>query len=105
MCDWDCEVDEDWVNFLKEFTQPLTQDPIVEDDPEADPEYNVSDDEETEFLDKEELRADKAVKVSRKELNDLIAELFEFTDTYSKEQESSKKEKIFRKYKFPTNTN
>lgn len=49
MCDWDCEVDEDWVNFLKEFTQPLTQEPIVEDDPEADPEYNVSDDEETEF--------------------------------------------------------
>lgn len=31
---------------------------------------------------KEELRADKAVKVSRKELNELIAELFEYTDTY-----------------------
>ncbi|PBC30988.1 GON-4 protein [Apis cerana cerana] len=101
MCDWDCEVDEDWVNFLKEFTQPLTQDPIVEDDPEADPEYNVSDDEETEFLDKEELRADKAVKVSRKELNDLIAELFEFTDTYSKEQESSKKKKSLENTNFP----
>ncbi|XP_076652630.1 gon-4 like protein muscle wasted isoform X2 [Halictus rubicundus] len=92
MYDWDCEIDEDWDNFLKEFTQPLTQEPVVEDDPEADPEYNILDDEETEFLDKEELRADKAVKVTRKELNNLIAELFEFTDTFSKqEQEISKK--------------
>ncbi|XP_078042869.1 gon-4 like protein muscle wasted isoform X2 [Augochlora pura] len=92
MYDWDCEIDEDWDNFLKEFTQPLTQEPVVEDDPEADPEYNILDDEETEFLDKEELRADKAVKVTRKELNNLIAELFEFTDTFSmQEQEISKK--------------
>ncbi|XP_033340085.2 gon-4 like protein muscle wasted isoform X1 [Megalopta genalis] len=94
MYDWDCEIDEDWDNFLKEFTQPLTQEPVVEDDPEADPEYNILDDEETEFLDKEELRADKAVKVTRKELNNLIAELFEFTDTFSmQEQEISKKRK------------
>lgn len=53
-------------------------------------------------MDKEELRADKAVKVSRKELNDLIAELFEFTDTYSKqEQESSKKKKSLENTNFP----
>lgn len=45
-------------------------------------------------MDKEELRADKAVKVTRKELNNLIAELFEFTDRFSKqEQEISKKRK------------
>ncbi|XP_029038118.1 uncharacterized protein LOC114873691 [Osmia bicornis bicornis] len=94
MYDWDCEVDEDWDNFLKEFTQPLTQEPTTEDDPEADPEYNILEDEETDFLDKEELRADKAVKVTRKELNNLIAELFEFTDAFSKqEQEISKKRK------------
>ncbi|XP_012144630.2 gon-4 like protein muscle wasted isoform X1 [Megachile rotundata] len=92
MYDWDCELDEDWDNFLKEFTQPLTQEPVTEDDPEADPEYNILEDEETDFFDKEELRADKAVKVTRKELNNLIAELFEFTDTFSKqEQEISKK--------------
>lgn len=42
--DWDCELDEDWDNFLKEFTQPLTQEPTV-DDPEADPEYNILEDE------------------------------------------------------------
>lgn len=95
MYDWDCEVDEDWDNFLKEFTRPLTQDGTTEDDPEADPEYNILEDEETEFLDKEELRADKAVKVTRKELNNLIAELFEFTDTFEKEEmEISRKKKI-----------
>ncbi|XP_043256320.1 GON-4-like protein [Colletes gigas] len=94
MYDWDCEVDEDWDNFLKEFTRPLTQEPIMEDDPEADPEYNILEDEETDFLDKEELRADKAVKVTRKELNNLIAELFEFADTFSKqEQEISRKKR------------
>ncbi|XP_017765424.1 PREDICTED: GON-4-like protein [Eufriesea mexicana] len=100
MYDWDCEVDEDWDNFLKEFTQPLTQEPIVEDDPEADPEYNILEDEETDFLDKEELRADKAVKVTRKELNNLIAELFEFTDTFSKQEQE-----ISKKRKSPENTN
>lgn len=47
--DWDCELDEDWDNFLKEFTQPLTQEPAVEDDPEADPEYNILEDEETDL--------------------------------------------------------
>ncbi|KAG7203190.1 hypothetical protein KM043_010297 [Ampulex compressa] len=94
MYDWDCDIDEDWDNFLKEFTQPLTQEPIVEDDPEADPEYNILEDEETDLLDKEELRADKAVKITRKELNNLIAELFEFTDTFTnEEQEGSKKKK------------
>ncbi|XP_076751273.1 gon-4 like protein muscle wasted [Xylocopa sonorina] len=94
MYDWDCEVDEDWDNFLKEFTRPLTQEPTAEDDPEADPEYNILEDEETEFLDKEELRADKAVKITRKELNNLIAELFEFAETFSEqEQEISKKKK------------
>ncbi|XP_076303648.1 gon-4 like protein muscle wasted [Lasioglossum baleicum] len=101
MYDWDCEIDEDWDNFLKEFTQPLTQEPVVEDDPEADPEYNILEDEETEFLDKEELRADKAVKVTRKELNNLIAELFEFTDTFSKQKE----QEISKKRRSPENLN
>ncbi|XP_024937554.1 GON-4-like protein [Cephus cinctus] len=95
MYDWDCEIDEDWDNFLKEFTQPLTQEPIVEDDPEADPEYNILDDEESDLLDKEELRIDKAVKVTRKELNNLVAELFEFADMFSKkEQDVPKKKKL-----------
>ncbi|XP_076667749.1 gon-4 like protein muscle wasted [Andrena cerasifolii] len=97
--DWDCEIDEDWDNFLKEFTQPLTQEPVMEDDTEADPEYNILEDEETDLLDKEELRADKAVKVTRKELNNLIAELFDLTDTFAKQEQE-----ISKKKKFPENS-
>lgn len=47
--DRDFELDEDWDNFLKEFTQPLKQEPAIEDDPEADPEYNILEDEETDL--------------------------------------------------------
>ncbi|XP_071567188.1 uncharacterized protein Mute [Temnothorax nylanderi] len=94
--DWDCELDEDWDNFLKEFTQPLTQEPAIEDDPEADPEYNILED-ETDLLDKEELRTDRAVEVPRKEQYDLIAELLELTPMFStqdQEVESSRKKKV-----------
>lgn len=96
MYDWGWDADEDWNNFLKEFTQPLTQEIVGEDDPEADPEYNILEDEETDLLDKEELRMDKAVKVTRKELNNLVAELFEFADMFSKQdqdQDVTKKKK------------
>ncbi|XP_046823154.1 GON-4-like protein isoform X1 [Vespa crabro] len=89
---YDSDCDEDWGNFLKEFTQPLEQEHTAEDDPEADPEYNILEDEETDLLDKEELRADKDVEITFKELIDL----FEFTDTFIKqeEQEVSKKRKL-----------
>ncbi|XP_012217162.1 uncharacterized protein mute isoform X2 [Linepithema humile] len=96
MTDWDCDLDEDWDNFLKEFTKPLRQEPIIEDDPEADPEYNILEDEETDLLDKEELRTDKAVEVPREEPYDLIAELLELTPmflTQEEEQEISRKKK------------
>ncbi|EFN82283.1 uncharacterized protein LOC105185259 [Harpegnathos saltator] len=93
MDDWGFEPDEDWDNFKKEFTQPLAQELATEDDPEADPEYNILED-ETDLLDKEELRTDKAVEVSRKESYDLIAELLEeLSDTFStQEQEISAKQ-------------
>ncbi|XP_020294217.1 uncharacterized protein LOC109859914, partial [Pseudomyrmex gracilis] len=97
--DLDCELDEDWDNFLKEFTQPLTQDPTIEDDPEADPEYNILED-ETDLLDKEELRTDKAVEVSRKEQYDLIAELLELTPMFSMQEEE---QEVFKKKKLPDN--
>ena len=51
-------------------------------------------------VDKEELRADKAVKITRKELNNLIAELFEFTDMFSKQEQE-----ISKKRRSPENTN
>lgn len=41
-------------------------------------------------VDKEELRVDRAVKVSRKELNLLVAELFDCTDMISSDDEDIK---------------
>ncbi|XP_063225929.1 GON-4-like protein isoform X2 [Bacillus rossius redtenbacheri] len=75
MYDSECD-DEDWKNFLKDFMKPLTPElnEAVDDD-DADPEYNIVGDEEE--VDKDELLADVTVEVSRKELDDLVAELFE----------------------------
>jgi hypothetical protein len=91
---WDCEPDEDWDNYLKEFTQPLMQDLAMEDDPEADPEYNISED-ETDLLDKEELRTDRAVEVPRKEQYDLIAELLELYHVFETKTRSIRKKGKF----------
>lgn len=35
------------------------------------------------IVDKEEFRIDKSVKITRKEYNDLMDELYEFTETYN----------------------
>ncbi|KAF5275263.1 hypothetical protein FQA39_LY06923 [Lamprigera yunnana] len=76
MYDMDCD-DVEWRDFLKTFTRPLDEIIKPSEDEEQDPEYNILADEAVDKVDREELRADKAVKVSRKELNDMIAELFE----------------------------
>lgn len=47
-------------------------------------------------VDKEELRMDRAVKVSRKELNELMAELFDFTENvmhHASDDEDSKSDR------------
>jgi len=64
------DIDNEWKEFLSEFMLPLTNN---EDDDEADPEYVAAD---TETVDREELRP---VRVSKKELNQLISELLEDT--------------------------
>ncbi|KAI4468523.1 yy1 associated protein-related [Holotrichia oblita] len=86
MYDLECD-DDDWRDFLKTFTRPL--DEVTKDDEDHDPEYNVLADEEIDKVDKEELRADKAVKVTRKELNELMAELFEYADNFTQENQNS----------------
>lgn len=45
-------------------------------------------------VDKEELREDKAVKISKKEVKTLMAELDEFADLYSKQQEQEQQEQL-----------
>lgn len=77
----------DWLNFLKEFMQPLDSNQPETVDDDNDPEYNVMIDEEHEAADKEELRQDRAVKVTKKELNDLMAELAEYTEMLSSDDE------------------
>lgn len=50
MYDWDVDcIDPEYKQFLTEYMKPLNQDPIVDDDPEADPEYNFMEDIETDM--------------------------------------------------------
>ncbi|XP_049959852.1 GON-4-like protein isoform X1 [Schistocerca serialis cubense] len=101
MYDSECD-DEDWKNFLKGFTEPLLPDMnnTVDDDEDADPEYNIlADVEEAEMEEekedkKEECRIDRAVKVSKKEVNALVKELFKmagFLSSSDDEDDDSKK--------------
>ncbi|XP_025419428.1 uncharacterized protein LOC112689793 [Sipha flava] len=79
MYDSACENDE-WMEFLSEFTKPLEF--VQNDDNEDDPEYNVLCDDDFTSVDQEEFRIDKSVRISRKEYNDLMNELYEFTESY-----------------------
>ena len=61
------------------------------------------------LVDKEELREDKAVKIPKKELKTLIAELDEFADQYTKqhqeqEQEQQQQQKSSKKKKSADNS-
>nr|XP_014283406.1 GON-4-like protein isoform X2 [Halyomorpha halys] len=89
MYDTHCD-NQDWLNFLKEFYFDGNQ--LENNDDENDPEYNVMVDEETEGTDSEELRMDRAVKVTKKELNELMSELFEYTEMLSSDDEEETKD-------------
>uniref|UniRef100_A0A8D8H2X8 GON-4-like protein n=1 Tax=Culex pipiens TaxID=7175 RepID=A0A8D8H2X8_CULPI len=71
MYDFDCDMDLVWKEFLNEFTKPLQN--HAEDDDDTDPEYVAAD---KIPIDREELRE---VKVSKKELNELVSELIEMS--------------------------
>ncbi|XP_053658027.1 uncharacterized protein LOC128707105 [Anopheles marshallii] len=73
MYEYDGEMDQAWKDFLEEFTKPLPNN--LEDDDDNDPEYVAT---EGIPLDPEEMRA---VKVSKKELNELVMELMEMGGT------------------------
>lgn len=72
MYEFDDCIDNDWRVFLNEFMMPLTN---AEEDDDGDPEYIATD---PLPADKEELRP---VRVSKKELNQLISELLEDQST------------------------
>uniref|UniRef100_A0AAG5CYX5 GON-4-like protein n=1 Tax=Anopheles atroparvus TaxID=41427 RepID=A0AAG5CYX5_ANOAO len=72
MYEYDGDMDQAWKDFLEEFTKPLPKD--LEDDDDNDPEYVVAD---KVPLDAEEMRS---LKVSKKELNELVSELMEMSN-------------------------
>ncbi|XP_017049833.1 uncharacterized protein LOC108093948 [Drosophila ficusphila] len=66
--------DADWMQFLNDFTKPLNNTVLGDDDdPINDPEYEAADHLESEYENAEELRD---VNISKKELTDLVSELF-----------------------------
>ncbi|XP_049534014.1 uncharacterized protein LOC125950247 [Anopheles darlingi] len=71
MYDIDYDMDQEWKDFLEEFTKPLPND--LEDDDDNDPEYVGA---EKVPLDAEEMRP---VRVSKKELSELMNELVQMT--------------------------
>uniref|UniRef100_A0A182FQW3 Uncharacterized protein n=1 Tax=Anopheles albimanus TaxID=7167 RepID=A0A182FQW3_ANOAL len=71
MYDIDYDMDQEWKDFLDEFTKPLPND--LEDDDDNDPEYVGA---EKVPLDAEEMRP---VRVSKKELSELMNELVQMT--------------------------
>ncbi|EAU76869.3 AGAP004472-PA [Anopheles gambiae str. PEST] len=73
MYEYDGEMDQAWKDFLEEFTKPLPNN--LEDDDDNDPEYVAA---EGIPLDPEEM---KTLKVSKKELNELVQELMEMGAT------------------------
>lgn len=76
---YDCVIDDqDWKDFLTEFTKPIDKINTNEDD---DTEFIPNLQEEEQF-DSEEFRQDPGVKVSKKELNELMGELFELDEIY-----------------------
>ncbi|CAK1553016.1 unnamed protein product [Leptosia nina] len=68
------DVDDLWNDFLKDCLNPGPN-TRHEDDDEADPEYNVAADPDAVEEDEESLE-NSLIKISKKELNDLVTELF-----------------------------
>ncbi|XP_072051449.1 uncharacterized protein [Amphiura filiformis] len=68
--------DDEWVAWLAGLNQPRGPESVEPpDDEQNDPEYNFLAEEEP--VDTEDFRDDKAVRVSKKELDELMDELFE----------------------------
>ncbi|CAG5132211.1 unnamed protein product, partial [Candidula unifasciata] len=68
----------DYVQFLSTLNKP-TDDPMTDDDADAnDPEYNYNFEAEKEQSDEEDFRWDKLSKISMKEVDTLVEELYEY---------------------------
>ncbi|GIX68732.1 hypothetical protein CDAR_199522 [Caerostris darwini] len=73
MYDTNCD-DEEWQDFLRELYSQVSLEHT--DDVEEDPEYKIREDDDV--PDYNDLRYDNSVKITRDELNALLAEILEF---------------------------
>ncbi|XP_072942462.1 uncharacterized protein [Epargyreus clarus] len=78
------DVDSLWNDFLKDCLDPVST-ARHEDDDETDPEYNVAADPDANEEDEESLE-NSLIKISKKELNDLVTELFAIMPESATEQ-------------------
>lgn len=84
MYDTECD-NEEWLDFLKGIQNPLDRTSEGLED-ENDPEYNIMVEESVENIDFEELRHDRAVKVTKAELHALMNEWFGCEDFSSDDE-------------------
>ncbi|KPJ19694.1 hypothetical protein RR48_00797 [Papilio machaon] len=77
-----------WNEFLEECLNPASALVKNEDDDDADPEYNVAADPDI-HDDEEEVLDNSIIKISKKELNDLMTELFNIMPEPSTEELAS----------------
>lgn len=74
MYDTECD-DEEWKEFLVSLIKPFEREDVQEDNDAEDPEYNAL--EEEDEADSWDLRNDRAVKISRKEVCELRTEVMQ----------------------------
>ncbi|XP_076102737.1 GON-4-like protein [Mytilus galloprovincialis] len=95
--------DKDWMTFLTGL-QKIPENEDTNDD-ENDPEYNYLAEVEEEDVDMEDLRRDRAVQISRKEMNELMDELLEAyqdTDTLEEGEKELLKKRAIETVKIST---
>ncbi|XP_061172157.1 GON-4-like protein [Saccostrea echinata] len=90
MYDNECE-DEDWQGFLQSLYKPPESENTNDGMDDEDPEYNYLAEIDDLIDSDEELRNDRAVKISKKEMNTLMDELFEYYQETQPLEEDEKK--------------
>ncbi|OWF39043.1 GON-4-like protein isoform X2 [Mizuhopecten yessoensis] len=94
MYDTQCD-DNDWQTFLTSLVKPCED--TNDGGDEEDPEYDYLEDAAKSQVDREDLRSDRAVQVSKREMNQLMDELFDvYEDMELEEAEKQKMKKMAR---------
>ncbi|XP_060074147.1 GON-4-like protein [Ylistrum balloti] len=96
MYDTQCD-DNEWQTFLTSLVKPCETEDTNDGGDEEDPEYDYLEDAAKSEVDREDLRSDRAVQVSKREMNQLMDELFDvYEDVEMEEAEKQKMKKMAR---------